>query len=35
MQNLMIFEAMNLHYTPAFLSLKEDLMKSNYSTTRS
>ena len=27
MQNLMIFEAMNLHYTPAFLSLKEDLKK--------
>ena len=24
-KNLMIFEAMNLHYTPAFLSLKEDL----------
>ena len=23
----MIFEAMNLHYTPAFLSLKEDLNK--------
>ena len=23
----MIFEAMNLHYTPAFLSLKEDLKK--------
>ena len=26
-KNLMIFEAMNLHYTPAFLSLKEDLKK--------
>ncbi|WP_318002859.1 Gfo/Idh/MocA family protein [Faecalibacillus intestinalis] len=25
--HLMIFEAMNLHYTPAFLSLKEDLNK--------
>mgnify|MGYP001211832532 CR=1 FL=1 len=26
-KNLMIFEAMNLHYIPAFLSLKEDLKK--------
>lgn len=26
-KHLMIFEAMNLHYTPAFLSLKEDLKK--------
>ena len=26
-KNLMIFEAMNLHYTPSFLSLKEDLKK--------
>ncbi len=25
--HLMIFEAMNLHYTPAFLSLKEDVSK--------